>query len=156
MRRLIDLATTKVIQRQLRLLGDAGIQLERGPSHRERFEEEMREEFHGQQDLMRQIQDRCYWKVVIRPETYTPDRLSFAELRTIIDNNMVSIRGWNFPHLEYDRGHDLQGAQWWGQFISWRHFQEVWRLFRSGQFEFVGGLNEDWSKPGQFVDAQLG
>lgn len=162
MRSLLSVALSKHMRRHLATSSAAGLRLASGPmesenySLSENYNQELEQSAPELEEMTKSIKERCYWKIIIRPDQYVKHRVKFTELREIVSQSSVSLRGWNFPHVEYGPDHDFKGTNWLGQGLSWNHIQETWRMFRSAQFEFIGGLYEDWSQPGQFVDSQLG
>jgi len=156
MRALLDPGVLRRLQQHHAMATASGQLPQSAQSSREKFEAEREEGFGSQDPLVETIKTRCFWRVTIRPEEYVKNRLRFTDLRGIVDSSSVALRGWNFPHIEYENLSEIRGTGWWGQFVSWKHFREVWRIFRSGQFEFIGGLHEDWAIPEEFVDSQAG
>lgn len=104
-------------------------------------------------DLLQKIKSRGYFKVVIRPEDFVKDRVSeLEELRGIITQASVTLRGWDFPHIS--RNKDIQlGIDWIEQEIDWSVHVEAWRFYQSGQFVFFGGMWTDWMDQGVFWTA---
>jgi hypothetical protein len=96
------------------------------------------------------LKSRGYWKVVVRPEDFVKDRISeLQELRDIITQANVSLRGWDFPHISNNR--DIQlGIDWIEQKIDWSVHVEAWRFYQSGQFVFFGSMWTDWLDQGHF------
>lgn len=114
----------------------------------EYFQEELSD---LQSELISTIQTRGYWKVVIRPERYDELRIpDISQLQSIVDKCRVRRSGWHFPHGSY-QADTQRGINWVGQEYSELQYQEVWRLYQSGQFVYVAGFVEDWGN-----DAPLG
>jgi hypothetical protein len=85
-----------------------------------------------------------YWYVEIAPTDYDADRVpSNSRLREIRRESEVSIRGWDFPHVdrEHDRAFEagIQSVTYW----SWYH--EAHRFYRSGLFVWRRTLAEEFS-----------
>jgi hypothetical protein len=94
--------------------------------------------------VLDRIRTRGYWRVVIRPTTldvnHVPDEL---DLFRIVERNSVRLRGWDYPHIDYQRP-PLKGADWVAQECDWDDELEVWRLYRSGQFVHFFAVAGDW------------
>ncbi len=85
-----------------------------------------------------------YWFLELMPATYEHDRVaSNARLKEIRRESVVSIRGWDFPHVdrEYDRAFD-RGIE---SVTHWARFHEAHRVYRSGLFTWRSKLHEDYS-----------
>lgn len=94
--------------------------------------------------LLDKIKSRGYWRVVIRPQTFAEKRIAeITELYPIIQNTSVTIRGWDFPHLDTHSQTHID-IDWIGQESEWEIFLEIWRFYQSGQFIDVAGMHEDW------------
>lgn len=97
-------------------------------------------------EILKKIQSRGYWKVIIRPATFDERRIeNFADLYSILQKTYVQIPSsrWEFPHL--DSHATLQKKQdWIGQEYHWRQYLEVWRFYQSGQFVSIKGVYDDW------------
>lgn len=97
----------------------------------------------GLPELLNRIKGRGYWRVIIRPLPYEADRLSRSSLGTLLRRCKVSLRGWDYPHIS--RHTDIERHDGFIQQASeWAHYLEFWRFYRSGQFVFVGGIDDDW------------
>ncbi len=94
--------------------------------------------------LLEKIRSRGYWRVVIRPTTFIEKRVhEKSTLGHILKSRSVSIKGWNFPHVDYFRDFD-EGSDWIGQEIETGPILELWRFYQSGQFVHYFGMAEDW------------
>jgi hypothetical protein len=159
MRSLLSVALAKYMRQHLSTISAAGIRI--GIDELTAHDSIMFDKELGQSDpqlleLTNEIEKRAYWKITIRTDRYIVDRLPFISLRDIISNSQVSLRGWNFPHLEYNPTSDFKYETWWGQGVEYGEIHEVWRFFRSGQFQYIGGLVEDWINFGESADGQPG
>lgn len=67
----------------------------------------------------------------------------YSALLPIVKNASVSLRGWDFPHIDphVDPQRDVD---WVGQESEWQQFLEIWRLYQSGQFVDLVGMPWDW------------
>jgi len=96
-------------------------------------------------DQVEHIKSRCYWHTIIRPETFVSNRVAdYSRLFAIARDSAVSLRGWDFPHIDYRDDGVRHGEDWVGQEIDRHHHIESWRLYQSGQFVSVLGLWYDW------------
>jgi hypothetical protein len=93
------------------------------------------------------ILDGPYWRIDVRPSEFHAERLAYSELRSVINQTKVGLRGWDFPHLtnrenEIIRGVDFVGG--WSDFINY----EYWRFYQSGYLFFLQSVREhveeDW------------
>ncbi len=95
-------------------------------------------------DLLEKIRSRGYWKVIIRPTTFTEKRVQEkSTLSHILKSRSVSIKGWDFPYVDDFIEFDM-GSDWIGQEIGWGRILESWRFYQSGQFIHYSGMVEDW------------
>lgn len=83
-------------------------------------------------NILNKIKQEPHWRVLFRPteEVSIP---SLGDCIAIVEKNLVSLRGWNYPHLSRDgkkREHDNNYFASWADLSSY----EYWRLYLSGQF----------------------
>lgn len=93
------------------------------------------------------VRSRGYWKVVIRPEDFKQDRIaSLEQALDIVKKCAVAVqnRGWTFPKVFRADDEVLTGTDWVGQDLDWHIHVELWRLYLSGQFVYLGGIWDDW------------
>ena len=85
-----------------------------------------------------------YWCVQILPTTYEPERIdSNRRLREIRGESAVSVRGWDFPHI--DREHDKAFERGIESVTHWFRYHEAHRLYKSGLFVWRRRLGEDFT-----------
>lgn len=88
--------------------------------------------------LLERIQEMAYWRVLIRPLTPLSEALSFGRCLEVVTASKVSIRGWDYPHVERDRPDDRgghgRGEDFYESWTDWEGFREFWRMYKSGQF----------------------
>lgn len=90
------------------------------------------------------IRTRGYWQLTIRPVNFIDARVEdILSLYPIIEKAAVSLRGWDFPHLESRQERHVD-VDWVGQDHEWEHHLSSWRFYRSGLFVFLGGIPIDW------------
>jgi hypothetical protein len=97
------------------------------------------------EDIVEKIKSHGYWRVVVRPTQFQKDLIpSLKECLRLIDESKVSLRGWDYPHIE-QRGEGLiNGDDWVESSTDWREYLEAWRFHQSGQFAHLFGCREDW------------
>jgi hypothetical protein len=81
-----------------------------------------------------------YWQVIVYPSTYEPDRIPDpAKARNIVEASNVSMRGWDFPHVDIhgNTTNFNNGSQ------SFAGQEEAWRLYQSGLFAWRSIFRED-------------
>jgi len=99
-------------------------------------------------NVLKEIKQRGYWRVNLRPATFQPKLVSDpAQCKQILRQAAVRLRGWDYPHVP-TRDDNKQAfyvagdkAEAW---ISWEMYQEVWRYYQSGQFIHFFGIHDDW------------
>lgn len=96
-----------------------------------------------QSDLVARIQSRGYWRVVIRPVEFDPQRVPYADMERTVERARVSLRGWDVPHLS-TRDPVVQLGDSVGQESAWDYHLELWRMYQSGQFLHLSSMREDW------------
>lgn len=142
MRDLIDLATEKRLQRFIAQARAAGLgPLETRESHDQELFEEQVAAIGG--PLLGKIRARGWWQTVIRPGRFSRKAIpSMVTLHSLLEKAVVSVRGWEFPHLG---SQELRtDADWIGQEVEAERFLESWRFYQSGQFVDVSGIEGDW------------
>lgn len=97
--------------------------------------------------LAAKIKSQGYWRIRIRPAEYVPNRIAnISELHPLVRRSSVDIRGWDFPHTDVNLSVHQSYVT---QENDWEHFIELWRLYQSGQFAYLGALVTDW--PSHFL-----
>ena len=90
------------------------------------------------------IGSRGHWKVTIRPGNFDQNRITdVVELLPLIRSAAVSLRGWDFPHIDPHTPPAIY-EDYIGQAFEWDHHVELWKFYQSGQFYFMGGFWDDW------------
>ena len=103
--------------------------------------------------LLEKIRSRGYWQVIVRPARFVSKRIpDISLLHPILQKTYVSLRGWDFPHLDSRRTLHID-IDWIGQEFEWEHYISVWRFYRSGQFIHVSGMPIDWRDQSSFWPA---
>lgn len=97
-------------------------------------------------ELIQKIKQKGYWKVIIRPTEFKQKNISgLDECKKIIEASVVSLRGWNYPHIDKNgitiSGNDSIESYCDSDFIG--HL-EYWRFYQSGQFIHYFSMREDY------------
>ncbi len=143
MRELLDLATEKGVKKFITQAQKAGMSLS-GSSQPEDMELFNKQLSDLKASLLKKILSRGYWRVIIRPESFSQDKIEYDALYPIMQNTTVSIYDAGFPNVD-QRYPLLRGADYIGQEIEAGHILEVWCLYQSGQFIQYSGILEDWT-----------
>jgi hypothetical protein len=97
-----------------------------------------------EQTVLDKIRTRGYWRVVIRPAIFEEKHIpNYSDLFQIVERNSVRLRGWDYPHIDYQR-EPLRESDWVGQEYDCQDEIEVWRLHLSGQFVHFFALAGEW------------
>ena len=103
--------------------------------------------------LLEKITSRGFWRVVIRPTKFIEKRIpDIASLYPILQKTFVSLRGWDFPHLDLRNAPTID-IDWVGQEFEWEHHISIWRFFQSGQFVSLTNMPTDWRDQSSFWPA---
>ena len=95
-------------------------------------------------ELADTIKSRGFWRVTVRPSRFDPNHIDdYNRLFAVVRDSAVELRGWDCPHIDTQNPPRRENV-WVGQETGWEHYRELWRLYRSGQFLFLGGYEEDW------------
>lgn len=94
------------------------------------------------ESLRAKITKAPHWRVAIRPGTYVEERVgTLGECWRLIESSRVSLRGWDYPHLDYE--HRQNGSDWVASWDEYRSHREYWRFYQSGQFLHLFSFKED-------------
>lgn len=94
--------------------------------------------------LLNKIRSRGYWEVIIRPTSFIENRVpDISGLYSLVANRAVLLRGWGYPEVQ-EETRLLTDSDWVGQELEWEEYLEIWRLYQSGQFVHIFGMEEDW------------
>ena len=95
-------------------------------------------------NIIDKVSSRGHWHVIIRPKEFKRDHIEdITQLKPIVTECSVKLRGWDFPHIDYREEVHID-LDWIEQSLDWNHHVELWRMYQSGQFVFKGGLFHDW------------
>lgn len=96
-------------------------------------------------ELLDKIKTKGYWKVIIRPTTYSKDFIdSLDKCEKLIQENKVVLRGWDYPHIE-EGGIRRSSDDSIHSFCDWPEGPkyEYWRFYKTGQFIHYFAMRED-------------
>lgn len=99
-------------------------------------------------EIVKKIKSKGYWEVNIHPEIYNKNRLEKTKLEEIIQKAIVSLRGWDYPHL-YGREDECESGPYLitngiEKYVDWKEMIEFWRMTQSANFIHLLALREDW------------
>ena len=104
-------------------------------------------------NLLQKIHTRGYWQVIIRPARFAEKRIEdIAALYPILQKTYVSLRGWDYPHLDIHANPRID-IDWIEQQFEWEHYLSLWRFCQSGQFFHSFGMPIDWRDKSHFWPA---
>lgn len=101
-------------------------------------------------DVIKIIKIKGYWEVNIHPEIYHEDRLEKIKLKDIIQKAVVSLRGWDYPHIQGREDETESGPypiqKGIEKYIHWPEFGtiEFWRMMQSANFVHLFSNRFDW------------
>lgn len=119
------------------------------------YQEELHEaEGFFSKTLPEDVATKGYWELIALPNTYVNERAdSFGTLAHVLTESEVSLRGWNFPHIDRERAANFsrgrQSSTIWDE-VQVRH-NEALRAYISGAFLWRGAYWEDapaYGRPG--------
>jgi hypothetical protein len=148
MRDILDLAVDKGVRRFVSRAHYAGLsQLAHSPPTHAALFDQQRRDFTTDatiSTLSNEIRSRGYWEVAIRPAHFAAKRLpDISSLYPIVSKTFVTLRGWDFPHVEPSAKTRIN-IDWIGQEFVWEIHLSAWRFYQSGHFIFLGGMPVDW------------
>lgn len=97
-------------------------------------------------ELINKIKQKGYWKVIIRPTIFKEEIIpNLDECKKIIESCVISLRGWNYPHIDRD-GIKISGNDSIESYCDseWLGYFEYWRFYQSGQFIHYFSMREDY------------
>ena len=105
--------------------------------------------------LLDKIRSRGYWWFVIRPSPFQEKRVNYDDLLPIVRKATVDIGGWDIPFID-DKTEIHRDVEWLGQESEWSEYLEIWRIYQSGQFLDIFGMQEDWRDQSHWSKPQEG
>jgi hypothetical protein len=142
MRELLDLAIEKGVRKFVTQAQKAGMHLsgESDVRDQELFDQQFA---NWTSPLLEKIQSRGFWKVIIRPDKFSQDKIPYDVLYPLVQRTAVDLYGDDFPNVVLD-SLPFRGTDWIGQEIEAGHFLEAWNMYQSGQFVHYSGMLDDW------------
>lgn len=93
-------------------------------------------------NILDEIRAGPHWKVVIHPQEFVAERIAtLAECVDAIRESQVRLRGWPYPHLDYENME--RGGDWIASCVTFEEQREYWRFYQSGLFVHYFGFRED-------------
>lgn len=95
--------------------------------------------------LMDNINQYGHMRINYRP-TGAPANLTLPECESILRDNVVMLRGWDYPHVAIrndEYGGTVIADQYFETWCKWSSHIEFSRLYRSGQFISYRAIHED-------------
>lgn len=90
------------------------------------------------------IHSRGYWRIVIRPTVFLPDRIQYKDLLPTLQRVSVQTRSIGFPHIDSYQPLKYRELKWIGHEFDFLNFIEAWRFYQSGQFAQRSAMWLDW------------
>lgn len=90
-------------------------------------------------DVLKKIDElhQPYFSLRLIPDSKTPE-LPLPDVKKLILNTKVSLRGWDFPHVNPREVTNANGYVFGA--VDWNNHLELWRMYQSGQFIYLGTL----------------
>jgi hypothetical protein len=90
---------------------------------------------------VRELLDDAYWRITVSPLKYERQRVSYENLRSVLDKAQVRLRGWYFPYLSNKPDEVVQGVNYYGTWCTFANY-EYWRFYESAQLVHFHGVRE--------------
>lgn len=94
--------------------------------------------------IIEKIHSRGYWRIVIRPLQFIPNRVEYSNLLPILEKSSVQYRSIGFPHVDPYNPLTYRQIDWIGYEYEFMNFIESWRFYQSGQFAQRSAMWLDW------------
>jgi hypothetical protein len=89
------------------------------------------------------VRELPHWRVNIRPTSYHQSLVpSLTACLDAIQEAKVTLRGWDYPHLNRRDGNFANGNSWIGNWTEFGRHIEYWRFYQSGQFLHLFSIGE--------------
>jgi hypothetical protein len=105
------------------------------------------------EDIKSKILSKANWHVIIRPLKFEKEKIEFSDLDSIVRNCSISLRGWDYPHIQATRpyGGTSSGPGFIQSETEFTYHIETWRYYQSGLFIHRFAFPEDgWEDPTSF------
>ncbi len=111
---------------------------------------ELPEEYRSELDRSKELFEReglveGFWQLAVFPADYEENRIAaLSRLQKVRRESAVSIRGWDFPHV--DPEHDAVFEDGLESVTHWSRYHEAHRIYRSGLFSWRRRFAEDYTE----------
>lgn len=95
-------------------------------------------------EILDKIHSRGYWRIIIRPTVFLPDRVQYSDLLPTLQRVAVQKRSIGFPHIDPYQPLQHRELNWIGHEFDFMNFIEAWRFYQSGQFAQRSAMWLDW------------
>ena len=109
-------------------------------------------------DPIDKIKSKGYWRINFQPLVAVEKIPKLEDCKTIIENNGVHLRGWDYPHFpkrNSDTSSISPATNYYEGWIDWDGQIEYWRMYQSGQFIQYLALKEDWADEDSFINERM-
>lgn len=93
-------------------------------------------------EIIKKIQSKGYWSVIIRPLTYKAERFSLSQCEKKVIDAKVRKRGWSYPYITRHR-EIINYIKFVQTYVDWNNHTELWRMYKDGQFIHLFSCWED-------------
>ncbi len=97
--------------------------------------------------LLEAIRSVGHWRINFRPVSVPEPPLLLGKCRELVERASVSVRGWDFPHINRHENDQHGGYTLSDTYVEnwndWSGFLEFWRMYASSQFLAYVALRED-------------
>lgn len=90
-----------------------------------------------EKSILEQIRRDPYFSLRLIPAS-DREMLSAETAKKLVHDSKVSLRGWDFPHVDLRRVH--MGDRYLYTTVEFGRHLELWRFYLSGQFVYLGNL----------------
>jgi len=91
----------------------------------------------SEEAVLSKIKHQPYFSLRLIPESQIPE-LTFDVAKKLVFENRASLRGWDFPHVDPREVYNAEDYVF--SVIDWNNHLELWRMYLSGQFIYIGNL----------------
>ncbi len=97
--------------------------------------------------IVDKIKGKGYWRVIVRPteDFYSENRFSLEQLKKVVADSQVRLRGWYYPHFSSYTPVITLSQNKIGFEGDWDGYIDYWELSRSGQFSGLSAIREDYT-----------
>jgi hypothetical protein len=81
------------------------------------------------------------WEVVAHPAAYRKSGTELQEMKTIVKNSQVELRGWPYPYIDHSTANNFNSG--YQSYTDCQDKREAFRFYDSGLFLWKGTMPED-------------